>query len=334
LPEGDTIHLTASRLRRALAGRTLVRTEFRVPRPVRLPRAGYLGADSSFANDLAGQRVREVVARGKHLLLRTDAGVTLHTHLKMEGAWHLYRPGERWRGPAFQVRVVLVTEPWTAVGFRLGICELVATDREGEVIGHLGPDVLGPDWSLKEAARRLRLDPERPIGVALLDQRAVAGAGNVWKSEICFLRGVSPWTPVGQVQDLEGMLELLKRMMEVNRSIGQQVTTGDTRRGRTHWVAQRTGEPCRRCGTPIRRAAQATSGSDRVTYWCPICQSGPAPEGATSRSVPPPAGPPGKPVVSSQFGLSAGPVQNRSARPPEDHRPRATWLTGRSIRSG
>jgi endonuclease-8 len=283
LPEGDTIQLTASRLHRALAGRTLTSTDFRVPR---------------FANaDLAGQRVREVVARGKHLLLRTDGGVTLHSHLKMEGAWHLYQPGERWRGPAFQVRVVLVTEPWTGVGYRLGICELVATDREREVVGHLGPDVLGPDWSLKEAARRLRVDPERPIGVALLDQRAVAGAGNVWKSEICFLRGVSPWTPVGQVEDLEGMLELLKRMMEVNRSIGQQVTTGDTRRGRTHWVAERTGEPCRRCGTPIRRAAQATSGWDRVTYWCPTCQSGPAPRGATSRSVPPP--PPDRPAGRS-----------------------------------
>src|SRR6266540_1751922 len=115
MPEGDTVHLTAARLHGALAGRTLVSTDFRVPR---------------FANaDLSGQRVREVIARGKHLLLRTDAAVTLHSHLKMEGAWDLYRPGQRWRGPAFQVRVVLVTEPWTAVGSQLGICELTPIGR-------------------------------------------------------------------------------------------------------------------------------------------------------------------------------------------------------------
>jgi endonuclease-8 len=166
LPEGDTVHMTAAKLHHALAGRTLVSTDFHVPR---------------FANaDLAGQRVREVVARGKHLLLRTDAGVTLHSHLKMEGAWHLHRPGERWRGPAYQARVVLVTEPWTAVGFRLGICELDATEHEHEVDGHHGPDVLGPDSNLEEAARRLRADPERTIGEALLDQRAVAGPGTIW----------------------------------------------------------------------------------------------------------------------------------------------------------
>jgi formamidopyrimidine-DNA glycosylase len=284
VPEGDTVHLTATRLHRALAGRILVATDFRVPR---------------FANaDLAGQRVREVVARGKHLLLRTDAGTTLHSHLKMEGAWHLYRAGQRWRGPGFQVRAVLITEPWTAVGFRLGICELLGTDREHEVVGHLGPDVLGPDWNLEEAARRLRADPERPIGAALLDQRAIAGPGNIWKNEICFLRGVSPWTPVGEVDDLEAMLGLLKRMMEVNRPIGHQVTTGDTRRGRTHWVAERAGEPCRRCATPIQRASQSAGASERVAYWCPTCQPGPTP---ASR-----AGAPRRPRAPGSEDASAG----------------------------
>jgi endonuclease-8 len=269
LPEGDTIHMTAARLHRALAGQRLTATDFRVPR---------------FATaDLSGQRVLEVVARGKHLLLRTDAGVTLHSHLMMEGAWHLHRPGERWRGPAFQARVVLTTERCVAVGFRLGICELVPTDREQEVVGHLGPDVLGPDWSLERAAANLRAEPRRPIGVALLDQHSIAGPGNIWKSEICFLRGVSPWTPVGEVDDLEGMLDLLKRMMEVNRTIGQQVTTGDPRRGRKHWVAERAGEPCRRCGTPIRRGEQGPPGMERVTYWCPRCQRGPVPTGSTDR---------------------------------------------------
>jgi endonuclease VIII len=290
VPEGDTVHLTASRLHRALAGRVLVSTDFRVPR---------------FAtSDLAGQRVREVVARGKHLLLRTDAGVTLHSHLKMEGAWDLYRPGQRWRGPRFEVRAVLVTELWTAVGSRLGICELLATDREDEVVGHLGPDVLGPDWDLAEAARRLRADPRRSIGAALLDQRAIAGPGNIWKNELCFLRGVSPWTPVGEVDDLEGMLGLLKRMMEANRPIGHQVTTGDMRRGRTHWVAERAGEPCRRCGTPIRRAPQAAGPVERVAYWCPTCQPGPTPSTppvpgrgpAAGREAPGPGAAPGPPA--------------------------------------
>src|SRR5829696_348178 len=183
MPEGDTVFLAATRMHTALAGQRLIATDFRVPR---------------FATaDLSGQVVREVAARGKHLLLRTDAGTTLHTHFKMEGSWHLYRARERWRGPDFQVRAVLRTEPWVAVGFRLAICELIPTASEHEVVGHLGPDV-----------RRLRADPDRAIGTALLDQRAIAGPGNVYKSEVCFLRGVDPWTPVGKVEDLEGMVDL------------------------------------------------------------------------------------------------------------------------------
>ncbi len=291
MPEGDTVFLAATRLHAALAGERLIATEFRVPRPVRAPRAPTynLGARSSFATaDLAGQVVREVVPRGKHLLLRTDAGVTLHTHFKMEGVWHLYRPGERWRGPDFQVRAVLRTERWVAVGFRLAVCELLPTEREHEAVGHLGPDVLGPDWDLAEAARRLRADPARAIGTALLDQRAVAGPGNIWKCELCFLWGVDPWAPVGEVRDLEGMLALLARMMDANRTTGNQVTTGDTRPGRTSWVAGRTGKPCRRCATPIRKAEQEGHDAERPTYWCPTCQPGPGPARAHGRRLPEP----------------------------------------------
>src|SRR5512132_211103 len=243
MPEGDTVFLAATRMHAALAGQRLVATDFRVPR---------------FATaDLSGQAVREVAARGKHLLLRTDAGTTLHTHFKMEGAWHLYRPRERWRGPDFQVRAVLRTEPWVAVGFRLAICELLVTAHEYEVVGH--------------------------VGTALLDQRAIAGPGNIYKSEVCFLRGVDPWAPVGEVEDLDGMVDLLKRLMEANRTTGNQTTTGDTRPGRTHWVAARTGKPCRRCGTPIRKADQPSYDGERVTYWCPNCQPGLGPPAARRR---------------------------------------------------
>jgi endonuclease-8 len=262
VPEGDTVHQAADRLHRALAGQRLLATDFRVP--------------AIATADLAGHHVREVVARGKHLLLRTDAGLTLHSHLKMEGAWHLYRPGERWRGPGWQVRAVLRTQPWVAVGFRLGLCELLPTTEERQVVGHLGPDVLGPDWDVAEAARRLRAEEARPIGSALLDQRNLAGVGNIWRCELCFLRGVDPWTPVGEVDDLEGMLGLLERMMRASLARGgAQVTTGDTRRGRSLWVHGRAGHPCRRCGALVRKADQGGHDADRVAYWCPRCQTGP-----------------------------------------------------------
>jgi endonuclease-8 len=267
VPEGDTVHQAAARLHQALAGQRLVASDFRVP--------------AIATADLAGQQVREVVARGKHLLLRTDAGLTLHSHLKMEGAWHLYRPGERWRGPGWQVRAVLRTPEWVAVGFRLGLCELLPTAEERQVVGHLGPDVLGPDWDPAEAARRLRAEAARPIGSALLDQRNLAGVGNIWRCELCFLRGVDPWTPVGGVHDLEGMLGLLERMMRASLARGgAQVTTGDTRRGRSLWVHGRAGRPCRRCGTPVRKADDDGPDADRVAYWCPRCQPGPGPGGA------------------------------------------------------
>jgi endonuclease VIII len=260
VPEGDTVHLAAARLGSALAGRRLVRTDLRVP---------------AFATaDLAGQVLTEVTARGKHLLFRTDAGVTLHTHFRMDGAWHLYRPGQRWMGPGHQVRAVLETEPWVAVGFRLGVVELLPTAREHEVVGHLGPDVLGPDWDPAEAVRRLRTRPEVEIGTAITDQTLIAGPGNVYKSEICFLRGVHPDTPVGEVPDLEGMVALTARLMRANRGTGNQITTGDARRGHERWVYGREGRPCRRCGTPVRRRGQEGYG-ERVTYWCPTCQPSP-----------------------------------------------------------
>ena len=255
MPEGDTVHLAARRLDEALRGRTLTKSDVRVP---------------AFAtSDLSGSEVLEVVARGKHLLFRTSAGITLHTHFGMDGAWHLYRPGERWQGPSHEVRVVLEAADRVAVGFRLKTVELVRTARESEVVGHLGPDVLGPDWDPDVALRRLTADPSRPIGDVLLDQSVMAGPGNIYRNEICFLVGADPGTPVGSLANPVRVVDLTKRLMEANRDTGNQVTTGDRRRGFENWVYGRGGRPCRRCGTPVVRTAGP---AERVLYTCPSCQ--------------------------------------------------------------
>lgn len=259
MPEGDTVHLAATRMHAALAGRELVRTDFRVPRYATL--------------DLSGRRVEEVLSRGKHMLLRLAGGVTIHTHYRMDGAWHLYRHGERWQGPAWQVRAVLENAQWQAVGFRLPVLDVLPTPREAEAVGHLGPDPLAADWNADEALRRLLADPQRPLSQALLDQRVIAGIGNVYRCEICFLRGVDPWTPIGDVRDPAALVKLTKRLFEANRTIGNQVTTGDLRPGYERWVYGRGDAPCRRCRTPIRRkAAEEGPDGERVTYWCPRCQ--------------------------------------------------------------
>jgi len=266
VPEGDTIWLTALRLREALAGGVLVRFDLRVPR---------------FATaDLSGRRIDEVVSRGKHLLVRIESGWTLHSHLRMDGAWHVYQPGERWRGgPGHQIRAVLGTASHTAVGYRLPVLDLVPAGREDSVVGHLGPDLLGPDWDPVRAVRRLLAKPDRAIGEALLDQRNLAGIGNVYKSELCFLRGVTPWLPVSEVDAPQRVVELAHRLLDANKTRHGHVTTGDTRRGHTHWVYDRAHQPCLRCGTPIRSAEQGPLGEARITYWCPTCQTGPGPSG-------------------------------------------------------
>lgn len=157
MPEGDTVWRTAQRLHRAMAGERLTGSDIRVPQHATV--------------DLSGQVVHEVVSRGKHLLHRIGDDTTVHSHLKMEGSWHLYRPGSRWRRPGHQARVVLHTTTWMAVGFDLGVLDVVRRDDEDRLVGHLGPDLLGPDWDEREACRRLMAQPDRAIGEALLDQR-------------------------------------------------------------------------------------------------------------------------------------------------------------------
>jgi endonuclease-8 len=259
MPEGDTVWLAGHRMHEALAGQRLTSTDFRVPQLA--------------TADLSGRVVLEVVSRGKHLLTRIGDDLTLHTHFRMDGTWRLFRTGERWRGgPGWQVRVVLATEQWQAVGYRLPVVELLARTDEHRAVGHLGPDLLGDDWDLDEALRRLTVAPDREIGDALLDQRNLAGIGNLYKAESLFLTHVSPWRPVGDVADLGAVVEQARRLLTINRDQPSQVTTGVNRRGQEHWVYARAGRPCRRCGSAIRMAKQGTPPYDRVTYWCPTCQ--------------------------------------------------------------
>jgi DNA-formamidopyrimidine glycosylase len=253
MPEGDVVWYTARRLHEALAGRTLTRSDFRVPRLATV--------------DLTGDVVTETVSRGKHLLTRTGNGLTVHTHLKMDGDWRV-RPAAEQIRDSHRIRLLLANEDWQAVGYQLGVVELIRTSEESRVTGHLGPDLLGPDWDGAEAVRRLGAEPDRPIGEALLDQRNLAGIGNVYKAEVLFLRGLSPWQPVGSVADLGALADLARRLLETNKERHGHITTGSMRRGEEHWVYGRRGRPCRRCGTPIRKAGQ----EDRVTYWCPSCQ--------------------------------------------------------------
>ena len=275
MPEGDTVWLAARRLDEALAGRVLTGSDFRVPQLA--------------TTDLAGQTVTGVTSRGKHLLTRLSSGMTLHTHFKMDGSWHLYRPGSRWGGgPEWQVRVVLATAEWNAVGYRLPVVDLLPSADEAQVVGHLGPDLLGPDWSPVEAQRRLLEDPSREVGQALLDQRNLAGIGNLYKAETLFLSGVTPWTTVGAVGDLGAILDRAHRLLDANKSRWQQSTTGDLRRGEQHWVFERAGRPCRRCGERILMAMQGDPPRERLSYWCPRCQRGPAPPPLRRRDLPPP----------------------------------------------
>jgi endonuclease-8 len=185
----------------------------------------------------------------------------------MQGSWHLYRSGQRWRRPAYQARVILKTATWNAVGFDLPVIEIVK-DREASVV-HLGPDLLDDDFNLAEASTRATADPARSLGDVLVDQRVVAGLGNVYKSEVPFLAGIDPRTPVGRVKSMDSVLKLARKVIRANRSTGNQVTTGDPRPGRQHWVYKRDGRPCLRCGT---RVVMTPDGNDRVTYWCPSCQ--------------------------------------------------------------
>ena len=257
MPEGDTIHRVATRLRPALVGHELVR--FEAPRAAGVPPA-------------VGTLVESVEAAGKHLLIAFADGIVLRTHLRMSGSWHLYRTGERWQKPAHLVRALVEVEGWVAVCFSAPVVVL----ERSPAVGHLGPDLCRPDADLDECVARLATlaDPATEVADVLLDQRIACGVGNVYKSEVCFAERISPRAAVGGVDEAtrRRLVEVASRMLRANLDGGPRTTTA----GPPGSVAVygRAGQPCRRCGSPIRVAR--TGPHARSTYWCPSCQPDPA----------------------------------------------------------
>lgn len=251
MPEGDTVFRTAARLREALAGRTLTGCDIRVPRYAEV--------------DLSGYAVDEVLSRGKHLFIRIGPA-SIHSHLKMDGSWRIAPRGV----PVHKIRILLRAGSVTAAGIDLGVLEVLDRDHDMDAVAHLGPDLLGPDWDPRRAASNLTSDPDRPIAAALLDQRVMAGVGNVYCNELCYLFGRLPASPVSTLADPARFVTRAQQMLWANRLRQGRTTTGNTRPGRQLWVYGRAGEPCHRCGTPIMRAGH--SDPERVSYWCPSCQ--------------------------------------------------------------
>ena len=262
MPEGDTILRAARALNAAIGGREV--TGFRSTLP------GLAGAK------LEGRCVARVEARGKNLLVLFDDGRALLSHMRMTGSWHLYRPGESWQKPERQARVVIETPEFVAVCFHAPVLELLSERQLARHAGlsRLGPDILTTGFDAAEARRRLRERGETPIGEALIVQRAVAGIGNIYKSESLFLCGADPFRPVAQFRDaeLDAIVAKARDLMSANLDR----PTRETRRARDggrYWVYGRSGEACRRCGTRIRIRRQGLAG--RSTYWCPTCQAPP-----------------------------------------------------------
>ena len=272
MPEGDTIFRTARTLRAALVGKDVVDVTTRVAQVQQVgPRR------------LVGQRVAAVESRGKHLLMWfSPSDLALHSHMRMNGSWHLYPPGRPWRRPAPSAKVVLSFADVVAVCFSAPVVAVLARSQieHHPTLSALGPDAMAARTDLQEARHRLDQRAVWTIGEALLDQRVLAGIGNVYKSEVCFLHAVDPWTPVRLVAPdaRDALLATAERLLKANGlgSSARRVTTGLTGPGRERLhVYGRAGRPCPRCGTPIRVAQQGVQA--RVTYWCTRCQ-GPGPQ--------------------------------------------------------
>ncbi len=276
MPEGDAVWRTARRLHEALAGDQIAGTDLR-------------WGDLATV-DLAGRRTVEVVPRGKHLLHRIEGGVTLHSHLRMEGRWRVHAPGRRSSvGRRHTVRAMVWTARSLAVGTQLGMLDLVPTDQEHRVVGHLGPDLLDPAYDRAQALHNVRHDPSL-VALACLDQRNVAGMGTIFTAEPLFVLGINPWTPVAELSDerLAEVLDTARRMLVRSAHLGRTTITGqaDVDAGDA-FVHGRVAQPCKRCGTPVRMAPIGTQPQERVFFYCPTCQGGLAPtdDGSVQRPL-------------------------------------------------
>lgn len=275
MPEGDTVLRTARRLHAALAGRVLTRSELRWGERDGTP--------------LQNHETLDVVARGKHILHRVEGGLTLHSHLRMEGSWRVVAtpeapiPGRE----GHLVRAVLGTTEWTALGNRLGMLDLVRTADEHRLVGHLGPDILGDDWNTELAVANVAASGV-PIGAALLDQRLLAGIGTLYASESLFLERLNPWAQTTDLPEstVRAVVERAHRLLHANVAHAVQSTTGARRRGETSYVHGRSGRPCRRCGTTVRVAMIGPEGQERTMFSCPTCQPGDRPTDDGARQVP------------------------------------------------
>lgn len=276
MPEGDTIFKAARTMHRALAGAIVTRFDAAYPALTRV----------DHDEPIAGRTIASVAARGKHVLVSFSGDLVLRTHMRMSGSWHLYRPDERWQRPACDMRLLLATARFVAVGFNIPDAEFL---RRHEVERHpqlnaLGPDLLDPGFRADEALRRVRAQGNVPIAEALLNQRVVAGIGNVFKSEVLFVAGVHPQAPVSALPDaaLQRILEVAGTQLQSNVRPRSQTlapapgrrTTGSLHPDKGLWAYGRAGQPCRRCGTTIQVDTRGTDA--RLTYWCPRCQVHPS----------------------------------------------------------
>jgi endonuclease-8 len=275
MPEGDSIYRAARTLQRALGGCPVTRFESVFPHLTRVD------VDAP----LRGRTIEQVEARGKHLLIRFSGNLVLRTHMRMHGSWHIYRPGERWQRPHHDMRIVIETPVMHAVAFTVPVAEFVASDDLERIpaLRELGPDLLSGDFDAAEAIRRIQARPDLEIADALLDQSAIAGIGNIFKSESLFVARVNPFSIVGRLThgDIERIVIVAARLMSANVGetahggiatySGLRRTTGRADPSARLWVYDRAGKPCRRCGTPIQRRKQGPYA--RSTYWCEQCQA-------------------------------------------------------------
>jgi endonuclease-8 len=272
MPEGDTVFLAAQTLHRFMAGRIVTRFESVYPALTRIAED----------HPIVGRTIQSVSARGKHLLIAFSGDLVLRTHMRMNGSWHIYPSGARWQRPARDMRVLVCTADACGVGFNIPVAELLTSrdlDRHRQLQA-LGPDLLAESFDRDEAVRRMRARGDDPIADVLLNQRVVAGIGNVFKSEILFLARIHPFAPAGLLagDDLDRIVEVARQQLAANVMTRSQTLSRSTGRRTTRsldpnqklWVYSRGRKPCRRCGAAIQ---SRKSGPDaRVTYWCPRCQ--------------------------------------------------------------